>query len=333
MSVTPPRAEGSSPDHGAHPRVLAFDLGQGALRARVRSRGAIECEFTGPGYQPGQPIERFLLDLVTRATALSGESRFDVVVGGLTGVHGRSPDSSQYIAPLAARHGTRRLILADDSVTSYLGARGDTQGAMAAVGTGLVALGYKPRRATARVDGTGAMLGDEGSGWWIGRQGLIAAISAADGRRPNSKALLAAATEQFGPIEDLPGRVIAAASPIALVADFAPAVAEAARHGDPVARQIWARAGEHIATALSAAATRADLRTECDYSLLGGVAAAVDLLEPALTQRLHEDFPECTRTEPIGTSLDGAERLTGLNTIDPLLPLASEAHAPRKDNT
>jgi N-acetylglucosamine kinase-like BadF-type ATPase len=90
------------------------------------------------------------------------------------------------------------------------------------------------------------MIGDEGSGWWIGCQGLIVAISASDGRQPNSAILLAAAEELFGPIQDVPNQVAAAQSPAAVVAGFAPAVAEAARQGDAVALSIWSGAGEYI---------------------------------------------------------------------------------------
>ncbi|GAA3317295.1 N-acetylglucosamine kinase [Arthrobacter ramosus] len=307
---------------------MAFDLGQGAVRARVRSGSALECELTAPGYRPGQPLHQFLLNLANQAAQASGNSRFDIIVGGLTGLHGRSPDPSPSMRLLEEQFGTQRLILADDALTSYLGARGDKEGVIAAVGTGLVALGFGPKGRAARVDGVGAMIGDDGAGWWIGRQGLIAALSAADGRRPGSQALLDAAIGKFGPIENLPGIVAAAVSPIALVAGFASSVAEAARSGDPVAQGIWDQAAQHIATAVSAAATRAGLGPNCDYTLLGGITAAIDLLEPTLTRRLQEDFPECRRTTPAGTSLDGAEQLAELDSLDSLFPLATEARTP-----
>lgn len=308
-------------------RVLAFDLGQGGLRARVRADGVLECELSGPGYRPGRPMDQFLLDITEQAAQVSGESRFDVVAGGLTGVHGNPPDPSISIRLLRERFGTNQLILADDALTSYLGARGDREGAIAAVGTGLVALGYGPGGNAARVDGMGAMMGDEGSGWWIGRQGLIAAVSAVDGRRPSSRFLLTAAEERFGPIAKLPCLIGKSESPVAVVAGFAPAVAEAARGGDTVAQEIWARAGEHIAGTVSAAATRAGIGPTCEYSLLGGIAEAIDLLEPALTQRLGRDFPESTRTTPAGTALDGAEQLARLGSLKPLFPLATETTA------
>lgn len=324
-------AENTSGGHGMasgpRARVLAFDLGQGGLRARVRLGPDLECELAGPGFRPGQSVGQFLLDLAERAAQASGSPELDVIAGGMTGVHGHPQDPSDLIGPLREAFGTRRLILADDALTSYLGARGEREGVIAAVGTGLVALGYGPDAHAARVDGAGAMIGDEGSGWWIGRQGLIAALSASDGRRPGSQQLLAAAEERFGPIEGLPALIAAAPSPIASVAGFATAVAEAAREGDDVAQAIWAQAGGHIASAVAAAATRAGLGPTCDYTLLGGIAAATDLLEPALTRRLAEDFPRSTRTAPAGTSLDGAERLAHLDTLEPLFPLATETWA------
>lgn len=56
-----------------------------------------------------------------------------------------------------------------------------------------------------RADGWGHLLGDCGSGAWIGRAGLEAAMRAYDGRSGGSAALLARAEKLFGPAAGLPG--------------------------------------------------------------------------------------------------------------------------------
>ena len=71
--------------------------------------------------------------------------------------------------------------IASDGVTSLLGALGERDGAVVAAGTGTICVARRGER-LAKVDGWGALLGDAGSGFAIGRAGLEAALRNADGR-------------------------------------------------------------------------------------------------------------------------------------------------------
>ncbi|WP_228564599.1 BadF/BadG/BcrA/BcrD ATPase family protein, partial [Catenulispora rubra] len=57
-------------------------------------------------------------------------------------------------------------------------------GTLLVSGTGAVAARMHDRLPVHFRDGYGWLLGDEGSGFWIGRQAARAALAAADGRRP-----------------------------------------------------------------------------------------------------------------------------------------------------
>ena len=88
---------------------------------------------------------------------------------GISGLTDQDADAAALLSLLAGT-GIRSTVLAHDSTTSYLGALGDTRGAVVASGTGVVTLAVGVET-VARVDGWGYIMGDAGSGYWIGRAG------------------------------------------------------------------------------------------------------------------------------------------------------------------
>ena len=115
---------------------------------------------------------------------------------GLSGFHGGAADAGKALGIWREALGVRRLSLADDAVTSYLGALGDDSGAVVAAGTGVAVLASSGVTSI-RVNGWGPTLGDEGGGYWIGQEGLRSAYRWLDGRR-GSERLAAEAQATFG---------------------------------------------------------------------------------------------------------------------------------------
>nr|WP_276617601.1 BadF/BadG/BcrA/BcrD ATPase family protein [Streptomyces coryli] len=149
--------------------------------------------------------------------------------------------------------GARRVLVAEDSVTAHLGALGGAPGVVVSAGTGAVAMWSDGQRCV-RVDGLGPILGDHGSGADIGRAGLRAAFSAAEGRGP-ATALVEPARQHLGGLGlDGARRLHASSSPTELVSAFAIAVLRAAGEGDAVAAEIAARAADALATSAALAA-------------------------------------------------------------------------------
>src|SRR4051794_3664511 len=151
----------------------------------------------------------------------------EVVAAGLTGYRGEPLD---WPAP--------RVIVTNDAVTAYLGALGETPGAVIVAGTGAIALAADGTR-WARADGHGTLLGDHGGGYWIARRALSLAL------RGDAPQLLERARARYGP--GLIRAIYDAPDPTAAIAAFTPDVADAARAGDEVAAQIWAAAGAELA--------------------------------------------------------------------------------------
>ncbi|MFL3866588.1 ATPase [Streptomyces griseobrunneus] len=222
---------------------------------------------------------------------------------------------------LSAALGVRRLALAADAVTAYAGAVGQRPGAVVAGGTGMIALGtdlVEWRRA----DGWGHLLGDNGSGAWIGRAGLEAAMRAHDGRRGGSPALLDRLRAVFGPAEELPGLLYPRSDRPAVLASFAPEVAACAG-ADAIAAEILRRAGVHIAEAAAAVCPKdgAEADGGCEVALTGGLFRMGEPLIGPVREELARLVPRARVTTGTGDPLTGALRIArALATDDLRLP-------------
>ncbi|MFF9896916.1 N-acetylglucosamine kinase [Streptomyces longispororuber] len=244
--------------------VLGVDSGGSGLRVALRfldgSRGPAPRSSGEPVRTGARGIDagHFLEQLAPLAQELLAEAgdgtRLAAVAVGAAGMATLGDDLRDRLpSACAALFGVDRVALAADAVTAYAGALGQRPGAVVAAGTGLIALGTD-LTAWRRVDGWGHLLGDCGSGAWIGRAGLEAAMRSHDGRRGGSAALRARAEETFGrPLAELPGLLYPRPDRPAVLASFAPEVGRCAADGDPVAVRVLGEAAAHIADAAAAA--------------------------------------------------------------------------------
>ena len=167
--------------------------------------------------------------------------------------------------------------------------------------------------AVACVDGWGHLLGDAGSGFWIGRRGLGAALRAHDGRSGGSPLLARLVERDIGPLDRLPEMAArAGAGPVAAIASFSVQVAEAAGAGDDVARYIWLEAATALADSAVACALRLNPNDAAPIAVswVGGLFNAPDalLLDPLLA-RIRSTFPAADLMPPAADALTGAARL------------------------
>ncbi|MFI1000516.1 N-acetylglucosamine kinase [Streptomyces galbus] len=308
--------------------VLAVDSGGSGLRVAVRvvtgeagtpgsaprdavPQGATAEEVTkepvrtGPrGIDPGHLMEQ-LVPAVRSLTARTGVSRLAAATVGAAGF-GTLGDALRAELPgaLAREFGVRRVALAADAVTAYVGALGVRPGAVVAAGTGLIALGTDLSR-WRRADGWGHLLGDCGGGAWIGRAGLEAAVRAHDGRPGGSAALLACAQEEFGPVTGLPGVLYPRADRPAVLASFAPRVADCAA-ADPVAAEILRAAARHMADSAAAVCPAGE---EARVALTGGVFEMGEVLLAPVREELARRLPHARTVPAEGDPLHGATAL------------------------
>jgi glucosamine kinase len=235
-----------------------------------------------------------------------GRGPWDAVSIGLTGVHGRTLNADLMLDLLAETVEARRLVVASDVVTTYCGAVGFRPGAVVAAGTGSIALGLAEGR-SAVVDGWGYLVGDDGSGFAIGRAGLRSALRRVDGRG-GSRALLARAMEVFGSVEEIMAGIYGADLPPATVASFSREVAIAAQEGDEEARRIWDDAARSLAEMVVAAARQVTNAPDVQLSYSGGLFAET-LLRAPFREELQRLQPQADVVDPRGDALDGAALL------------------------
>jgi glucosamine kinase len=266
--------------------------GSGSRAVVVRDGVVVERRDLGP-------INVLLhADAVDRlAAAVTGAGA--VAAGfGLAGLrsaaHGR-----ELTAELARRTGAR-VAVGDDTDAALAGAFAGGPGVVVIAGTGSGAAGRDAAGRTVRVGGHGFLLGDEGGGYWIGREAVRAALRGADGTGPPT-ALTELVRRAFDSLTGAETQVHQRPTDRQLLSRLVPLVAAAATGtplpgipqttADAVAGRILAEAAGYLAEL--AGAVRARLGAELPAAGVGGIfrcapvrdafrsaTGAVDAVEP-----------------------------------------------------
>ncbi|MBE3001569.1 ATPase [Nocardiopsis sp. HNM0947] len=213
-------------------------------------------------------------------------------VVGLAGVSALADPSVRTRMHTALEHagaGTGAVFTGDDEI-AFASGTPDPDGAVLIAGTGAIAARIRARTRTDVADGLGWLVGDSGSGFWIGhRAARASARQLSEGREigPLTRAVLAHALPDG---DDLPpreraralARALTAAPPIGLAA-LAPLVGRACEEGDPLARDIAARAGVHLASSVRQVHEPGD---SIPVVLAGGVLTRSSPVRAALVHEL-----------------------------------------------
>src|SRR5438270_6336156 len=194
----------------------------GAGLARAALRAAIEEACEKAGIQPNQ-IRQTCIGLAGAArtpVVTSIREILEEIVGGAVEVVG-------------------------DMVIALESGVGPGPGMIVIAGTGSICFGRDSRGETARAGGWGPESSDEGSGTWIGRQAVSAALRAHDSGQNTSLLFAVLKSWRVGSRDELSQKANSIPPP-----DFsllAPSVFESARAGDHLASGILDRAGIELA--------------------------------------------------------------------------------------
>lgn len=297
---------------------LAVDAGQTGIRLRWE-QGQERLETSTSGVLTDRPLMPQLADAIG---AFVTERRFSPTVVGV-GCSGLVTPEAEELLGLVSQYGVEEVAVAHDATTSYLGALGDQPGVVIAAGTGVVTLAVGPT-SVARVDGWGYLIGDAGSGYWIGRTGMEAAMRGFDGRGQ-----LTPLTERLREIfPDLAAAYVELQSDerrVSRIADFAKVVDELVEV-DPVACAIIDAAAAELSESVLTGLRRVSLMdTEPPpVCALGQVLRSVHI-RSRFTRYLRMQWPDLELAEPMGNALHGAALLANLGEDSPLSTLVARA--------
>lgn len=245
--------------------VLGVDAGGTSTRAAIstadgRCRGVGRAGSGNPTASGAVPASDAVFVAVRQAVASAGVALHEVavIVIAMAG-HDAHDGIAAALTQRLASHGFRGVLdVESDLLAMYLSGTVAPVGYAVVCGTGASAVRVQGGRIVAVCDGLGWLLGDRGSGFWIGRSAALAVADQLDGVGPVTALtglVLHATGVQHDPaartgegrpavLQDLLRALYARRS--LQLAEFAPLVFDAADAQDPVACAILQAAGEHL---------------------------------------------------------------------------------------
>ncbi len=277
---------------------IAIDAGG----TRIRGYESVTAtEFTGSGVTHTNSLA---LDLAQNISAVipDGITEVNTLVLSLAAIPQKAEEQQLMAAALLQRVRFEKLIIASDTKAAALSGRSRSDLTIA-VGTGITALVNTPEQ-NFELTGHGYLIGDEASGFWMGRSGLNAALRSDESRGPDTSLLKAAIDFYQVPAKELADHIHQLSSPVAQVAAFAPSVVKAAQSGDAEALFIISQAANEIAVLIEVAIERANIKT---VALVGGAIPHGELL--------HNQVLVASQGLNVAFISDSAEPLQGARKI------------------
>jgi Predicted N-acetylglucosamine kinase len=194
-----------------------------------------------------------------------------------------------------------------DALVGYASGAAEPDGTILIAGTGAIAAEVRDLTLGRTADGHGWLLGDAGSGFWLGREGVRHTLAALDSATPPDRLGTLILTELLGSAEVAPRprdtvdalvQAVTRRPPVEL-ARLAPLVLDAARAGEPPAAAIVAEAADRLTASVSR------IRSADDASpivLGGGLLTGDTPLARAVRPVLAARWPEA----PLRDAGDGA---------------------------
>ncbi|HEY7056356.1 MAG TPA: BadF/BadG/BcrA/BcrD ATPase family protein, partial [Vicinamibacterales bacterium] len=267
-------------DAGGTKTVCQLANERGEVLAEAR-RGGANLQASGE-----LEVEKVLHDVMQEAIG-DREIAPAAICLGIAGVD--RPEDGRVVSGIMKRIGSKaRVLVVNDALVALEAGAPNQAGVVVIAGTGSIAYGRNGRNEAARAGGWGYVLGDEGSGYWIGRAALRAVLREADRRGPKTR--LTSLLLQYFQIEraqDLIHEVYHGTLRPSAIAALAQCVHTAFKDGDSVAIGILRGSADELESSALSVARRLDLvGTAFPFVLAGGMFKAVPWLYEELERRL-----------------------------------------------
>jgi len=196
-----------------------------------------------------------------------------------------------------------QIIVESDAFIASIGAIGIDPGVLLIAGTGSIVIGRDKDRAMFRVGGWGPYFGDEGSGFWIGREAVRAALRSIDAQTPNEFTLRVAANLGLKTVSEVVGAWAGGKLGVPEIAGLFPDVV--AMYPAEPAGQILMDAASHLRTLVETASKRTSIE-DCRKSLSGSVAS-----HPVMRELIGLQFEEPRHSPEWGAVIWARQHFNG----------------------
>lgn len=216
---------------------------------------------------------------------------------------------SEVLAEVFPEIDEQNRILVSDVVTARRSGDESPFGMCLISGTGSNAFGVAKNGTIGFTGGREWLLGDDGSGYWIGHMGLRAAVQSEDGRAPSSveqrvkdrlgvtkmgEAIQTIYHGDFGKDK---------------VAEFAQDVDAAANEGDSVAVGILTQAAMDLVLMMTTLAKRLELEDGCGLVLIGSVIQKSKTVSEVFCKEMANKLPQVNLIIPADSPAIGAVKI------------------------
>ncbi|MCW4049842.1 MAG: hypothetical protein NWE89_08910 [Candidatus Bathyarchaeota archaeon] len=234
----------------------------------------------------------------------------------------RSVLGDRMVERLPENYGDTGII--SDTESALAGSTGCRPGVVVIAGTGSNVYGKNAQGEEAKAGGWGWRLGDEGSGYTIGKNAIIAALEYHDGRGPYTtlKESILRYLE-IKDIEEIIDWTYDSGREPRHFASLVPLVKEAEKSGDKVAAKIMMEVGAQLGGIAQVVVRRLGLTGAFPVAYVGGVFKQPLSYNVAFEEKVRQVAPDCQIIEPLFSPTVGSALLAliamGIDVDDDLL--------------
>ena len=243
---------------------------------------------------------------VRTALMQAGLDAAEVAAVGV-GIAGAAPEhSADWLrATLADVLPRARQVIASDVEIALVGAHGQRLGILVLSGTGSCAYGVNAAGESLLVGGWGYLIGDEGSGWWLGRQALKEVARITDqGRRDEASCTFQAQVLDFLEVRSarqMISWIYREGAPAPRIAALAPLVLAMAQSGSPLAQHIVTQGALRLVDHVQR--LREGLGVDGPIGFAGGLLEKSEYYRRLLADYLQISAPSTRHPPMIGAAL------------------------------
>lgn len=269
----------------------------------VDDQGHIRAQSTGESSNiqaiDDDKLSAVFTSLVADLKKIADVDRVDHLYAGLAGA-GRPADRKRIAAVLEDANVVEQFTIDTDAMAALAGAFAGGPGIILISGTGAICFGKAEDGSVVRCGGWGYLLGDEGSGFFLGQQAIIAALKDLDGR--GQKTTLGKRIVEFFELDSISTII----SPIysgeidrPRIASLAPIIFEERLNGDVVAQSIVETAGTELGKVVAAVTRNIGKANQAvSVALIGSVFKQRETLIPLMQKEALKVASEVEFIDP-----------------------------------